>query len=195
VQVKQVAGSCEHLSPDQQEELYKVLSKFQYLFSGKRGHYPHKKVHLNLRKDAMPPHKRAYSVPKSNMDIFKTRLQISSNTVYSKETDAQNGPLQHLSFLKRTAEYVGSLIFEPSTNISNANLSNASHQRDPGHQLTPVGLKPWQRKSKPSSIRKRWKRSLSYDPLSDPSIIIEIYGHDVTYSRPVNQTHGYKVFV
>jgi hypothetical protein len=36
------------------------LSKFQKLFSGKFGHYPHMKRHLDLQDNAVPPHKRAY---------------------------------------------------------------------------------------------------------------------------------------
>jgi hypothetical protein len=74
VNVKQVADSCEHLSPVQQKDLCKVLAKFQKLFSGKLGHYPHMKVHLDLQDNAVPSHKRAYPVPKSNMDVFKNEL-------------------------------------------------------------------------------------------------------------------------
>jgi hypothetical protein len=43
VQVKDVAESCEHLSPEKREDLLQVLSKFKKLFSGKLGHYPHEK--------------------------------------------------------------------------------------------------------------------------------------------------------
>jgi hypothetical protein len=74
VQVKDVAESCEHLSPEKREDLFQVLSKFKKLFSGKLGHYPHEKIHLDLQEGAVPKHQRAYPVPKANMEVFKNEL-------------------------------------------------------------------------------------------------------------------------
>jgi len=48
------------------------LSKFQPLFSGKLGCYPHKQVHLELLPNAKP--QRPYAVPHSQKQVFKNAL-------------------------------------------------------------------------------------------------------------------------
>jgi hypothetical protein len=72
--VKDVAASCEHLSPEKREDLFQILSKFEKLFKGKLGHYPHEKIHLDLQKGAVPKHQGAYPVPRANMEVFKNEL-------------------------------------------------------------------------------------------------------------------------
>jgi hypothetical protein len=39
VQIKEVTEGCDHLSPAQRDDLFKVLSKFKKLFSGKLGRF------------------------------------------------------------------------------------------------------------------------------------------------------------
>ena len=41
VSIEDVVKECTHLSEEQQADLHKVLSKFQKLFSGKLGVFPH----------------------------------------------------------------------------------------------------------------------------------------------------------
>jgi len=48
-----VAAQQKHLSPHQQQaDLAALLHKFPELFNGQLGHYPHRKVHLEL--NALP---------------------------------------------------------------------------------------------------------------------------------------------
>ena len=63
-----------HLTPQQRDELAKVLAKFPKLFSGKLGCYTHKKVHLELKSDAVPFRCRPYPVPKHHQSVFKEEL-------------------------------------------------------------------------------------------------------------------------
>ena len=49
-----VASQQKHLSPSQRRDLAKLLHKFDRLFSGKLGCYPHQKVHLDLLPEAKP---------------------------------------------------------------------------------------------------------------------------------------------
>ena len=69
-----VAKQQHHLSSEQQNGLAKVLSKYQKLFSGKLGLYPHKKLHLELHKDAVPVHQRPYGVAHAHRATFKQEL-------------------------------------------------------------------------------------------------------------------------
>ena len=70
----EVAQQQVHLTPQQRDELAKVLAKFPKLFSGKLGCYPHKKVHLELKSDAVPFRCRPYPVPKHHQRVFKEEL-------------------------------------------------------------------------------------------------------------------------
>jgi len=47
-----VAAQQKHLSPQQQADLAALLHQFPELFNGQLGHYPHRKVHLEL--NALP---------------------------------------------------------------------------------------------------------------------------------------------
>ena len=70
----EVAQQQVHLTPQQRDELAKVLAKFPKLFSGELGCYPHKKVHLELKSDAVPFRCRPYPVPKHHQRVFKEEL-------------------------------------------------------------------------------------------------------------------------
>jgi hypothetical protein len=59
-----VAQQQKHLTSSQRQDLAVLLSKYPKLFSGKLGHYPHCKVHLELKDDAVPARCRPYPVPK-----------------------------------------------------------------------------------------------------------------------------------
>lgn len=72
--VRDVAQGCKHLSQDQRNELESLLLQFPKLFSGKLGHYPHEKVHLDVDPNATPKHQRAYPVPHRNKEVFKGEL-------------------------------------------------------------------------------------------------------------------------
>ncbi len=69
-----IAAQQNHLSPEQQADLSALLSKFPQLFSGKLGHYPHQKVHLELQPNAIPVRKWPYAVANAHRHIFSTEL-------------------------------------------------------------------------------------------------------------------------
>ena len=72
--VHDVVRRCSHLSQEQQNQLYDVLSKYPELFDNKLGVYPHEKIHLEVHDDAVPKATRAYPVPRSQLDLFKGEL-------------------------------------------------------------------------------------------------------------------------
>jgi Reverse transcriptase (RNA-dependent DNA polymerase) len=69
-----VAQQQKHLTPSQRQDLAVLLSNYPKLFSGKLGRYPHRKVHLELRKDAQPARCRPHPVPKHHQKVFKEEL-------------------------------------------------------------------------------------------------------------------------
>jgi transposase InsO family protein len=69
-----VCRSASHLSQDQQNDLFDVLSKYTKLFDNKLGTYTDEKIHLDLRDDAVPTQTRAYAVPHNHRQVFKDEL-------------------------------------------------------------------------------------------------------------------------
>ena len=53
VDLDKVIDNQKHLNKKQQRELKKVLVKFEKLFDGTLGVYPHRKVHIKLLADAV----------------------------------------------------------------------------------------------------------------------------------------------
>ena len=65
---------CTYLCPQQQDDLFNVLSCFPKLFNNKLDVYPHEKIHLDID-PTVPPHiTRAYPVPRSQLELFKDEL-------------------------------------------------------------------------------------------------------------------------
>lgn len=71
----EVARQQTHLSQDQRDDLARLFGKYEKLFSGKLGKYPHKKVHLELLPDTKPYSCRPYPVPRHHEQVFKDELQ------------------------------------------------------------------------------------------------------------------------
>jgi hypothetical protein len=63
------------LTLDQQNELHEVLNQFEHLFNGELGFYPHQKIHLELKPDAVPYHAKPYPVPHVYHTLFLAELQ------------------------------------------------------------------------------------------------------------------------
>jgi len=69
-----LAREQKHLTKKQQEDVAKFQGEFAKLFSGKLGKYEGEKVHLEVEKHAQPKHARPYSVPHTQMKLFKQEL-------------------------------------------------------------------------------------------------------------------------
>ncbi len=69
-----VAESQSHLSLSQQKDLAILLSKYDTLFDGTLGRYPHKKLHLQLQEGAVPVHHKAFPVAHAHVEVFKKEL-------------------------------------------------------------------------------------------------------------------------
>ena len=74
VDTKEVINKQNHLNAEQKKDLEQLFEKYDKLFNGKLGLYPHKKVHIEIEPNATPVHKRPYAVPRIHMDTFKKEL-------------------------------------------------------------------------------------------------------------------------
>ena len=70
-----MARQQKHLSKRQQKELGDLLTKYDKVFSGKLGKYPHHKVHLELKEGGRPYTCRPFPVPKHHKVVFKDELK------------------------------------------------------------------------------------------------------------------------
>ena len=71
---QEVASQQKHLTMQQQNDLAQLLAKYDKLFSGKLGIYPHRKVKLELKDGAKPYTCRPFPVPKKHEQVFKDEL-------------------------------------------------------------------------------------------------------------------------
>ena len=69
-----VADKQTHLSKEQRNQLERILAKYNWVFDGRLGHYPHRKIHLELINGSHPVHSRPYSVPMVHAAAFKKEL-------------------------------------------------------------------------------------------------------------------------
>ena len=60
----------DHLTPEQRDQLNKVIEKHTSLFDGDLGCYPDRKFHLELIDNYKPVFKKAYPVPYKKMNIL-----------------------------------------------------------------------------------------------------------------------------
>ena len=76
-EVDEVAAKQTHLTAAQQQELKLLRRKFTKLFSGKLGSYPHRKMHLDVDRQALKRlfYQRPYPIPHVNYDVFYQELQ------------------------------------------------------------------------------------------------------------------------
>ena len=72
--VNQVISEQKHLDDYQKQGLRELFLKYQKVFDGTLGLYPHKKVHIDVEPGARPVHKRPYAVPRVHLDTFKREL-------------------------------------------------------------------------------------------------------------------------
>ena len=70
----EVAKEQTHLTKVQQQDLAELLSQYKCLFSVELGKYEGTKVHLEVEDGARPNHAKPYSIPHTQMDLFKKEL-------------------------------------------------------------------------------------------------------------------------
>ena len=75
VTAKDVAAQQHYLTPKQKQLFKNTLKKYEVLFNGKLGHYPHEKFHIALVKGAKPVFKKAYHLLFQHKSLFKDKLQ------------------------------------------------------------------------------------------------------------------------
>ncbi len=73
-EIDDVVAKCTHLNDDKRDQLKQMLSKYGLLFNGELKKYTGKKIHLDVRPDAKPVHQRAFSLAKSQEELFKKEL-------------------------------------------------------------------------------------------------------------------------
>ena len=74
VDLDKVINYQKHLNKKQRRELKKVLIKYEKLFHGTFGVYPHRKVHIELLADAVAKHARPYAVLVVHSEAFRNEL-------------------------------------------------------------------------------------------------------------------------
>jgi len=73
--VEEVVAKQAHLTTQQQLDLTEILKQYPDLFSGKLGLYPHRQIHLDLIEGAQPVYLHVYSVPHTQLPLFKKELE------------------------------------------------------------------------------------------------------------------------
>ncbi len=96
-----IAFNQQHLSLDQQCDLFTEISTHNKLFGGFLGVYPHKKVLINLKPWGMPVHHYPYPVPYLHQQTFKKCLTTWSNLVSFNYVGPLNGHSLPSLLLKR----------------------------------------------------------------------------------------------
>ena len=74
VDVADVVRSCTHLSQQQQNSLFEILSKHSKLFDNELKVFPDEQISLDIDPSVPPSQSRAYPVPHSHLDVFKKEL-------------------------------------------------------------------------------------------------------------------------
>ena len=66
---------CTHLTSEQREDLFKLLSKFNVLFNNKLKMFTDEQIHLNVDPSVIPHCFHDYAVPHSHKATFKKELE------------------------------------------------------------------------------------------------------------------------
>ena len=72
--IKTIAESCTHLYPQERNELYTLLKKYESLFDGNLGTWYGKPYDIKLKPDAEPYHGKLFPVPPIHELTFKQEL-------------------------------------------------------------------------------------------------------------------------
>ena len=72
---KKIAEGCKHLTPEQREDLAKLLSKFDVLFNGELRKFTDERIHLEVDPTVPPTRSRAHAVPHLHRELFRRELE------------------------------------------------------------------------------------------------------------------------
>ena len=73
--LKKVAESQTQLSPEEQDKLHELLTKYSDLFDGTLGKWKMEDYDVELRPDAKPYHAKAYPIPKVHINTLKLEVE------------------------------------------------------------------------------------------------------------------------
>ena len=106
-----VKRHCCHLSKERHEAILNLLVQYEDLFDGTLGTFHTMPVHLELKKDAVPKHHKAFPVAKIHEVTLKKELDwLCKLGVLKKSSDPTWAAYLPLSFLKRMVQYGSFLI-------------------------------------------------------------------------------------
>ena len=75
-----------------------MLSKFEKLFDGTLGVYPHRKIHIDLLPDAKPKYLRPYAIPRIHVEALKKELMhLVAIGVLSSQGSSEWGSLTFIT--------------------------------------------------------------------------------------------------
>ena len=110
--LKTIAESSTHLDPQERNELYTLLKKYECLFDGKVGTWNGKPYDIKIKPYAEPYHGKLFPVPLIHETTFKKELnQLKSLSFIKKVNRSQWGAPTFL-IPKKVAQYVLSLTSE-----------------------------------------------------------------------------------
>ena len=72
--IKSIAESSTHLEPQERNELYTLLKKYEFLFDGNLVTWHGKPYDIKLKKDAKPYHVKPFPFPRIHELTFKQEL-------------------------------------------------------------------------------------------------------------------------
>ena len=86
--IKTIAESSTHLDPQERNELYTLLKKYECLFDGNLGTWYVKPYDIKLKPDAEPYHGKHFPVPRIHELTFKQELDqieflVESEVMYA----------------------------------------------------------------------------------------------------------------
>ena len=83
---------CSHLAPDQQEQLFRLLKKYEFLFDGTLGTWNTSPVNFELKPGATPYYGRPYPVPRVHEAVFRAEVKrLCEIGVLSRMNDSEWG--------------------------------------------------------------------------------------------------------
>lgn len=73
--LKEICEQAEHLSSEEQEELFQLLSRYEEVFDGTLGSWKDTEYNIELKPDAEPYHARAFPIPRVHLETLKTEVE------------------------------------------------------------------------------------------------------------------------